>query len=91
MVLGGMLIGLGARYILPGRAVLGIAVLPAAGGATSAAVWAVLTWSGWPYDGTWIWVATFLIGAAAVTGTAFSFSRRRTEADERMLETLSRV
>ena len=91
VVLGGILIGLGARYVLPGRPVIGFAILPAIGGAASAVVWAALTWAGWPYDGTWIWVATFVITAAAVTGTAFVVARRRTESDERMLESLSRV
>jgi hypothetical protein len=91
VVLGSLLMGLGARYVLPGRTVIGLAILPAVSGAVSAVVWAALTWAGWRYDGAWIWVVTFALAGAAAVAAAFWLSRRRVAADERMLQTLSRV
>ena len=91
VVLGSLLIGLGARYVLPGRAVLGLAILPAVSGAVGAVVWAALTWAGWRYDGTWIWVVTFVLAGAAAAAVAFWLGRRRVAEDARMLESLSRA
>jgi hypothetical protein len=82
-------IGLLLRYLLPGREVYGVALLPALGAALTAATWAGLTWLGWKADGVWIWVAA--LGAATVVPlvVALVLSKRRQAADARELHVLS--
>ena len=90
VVLGGILVGLGLRYVLPGRAVYGSALLPAVSGSVTAAVWAALTWLDWRFDGGWIWVVSLVAGGLAAVPAAVLLARRREAADERMLEALSK-
>jgi hypothetical protein len=82
-------IGLLLRYLLPGREVYGVALMPALGAAVTAAAWAGLTWLGWKADGGWIWVAS--LGAATVVPlvVALVLSKRRQAADARELHVLS--
>jgi hypothetical protein len=82
-------IGLLLRYLLPGREVYGVALLPALGAAVTAATWAGLTWLDWKADGVWIWVAA--LGAATVVPlvVALVLSKRRQAADARELHVLS--
>ena len=65
-VLGGIIIGAVAHVILPWRSNRGVLVGPAAGGIAAAVLWEALTWAGWRYDGTWIWVVA-LVGSGAIT------------------------
>ncbi len=90
-VLGGIAIAGGLRYLLPHRHSYGVLLLPAMGGAVSAAVWAALTWLGWPFDGGWIWVMSLLSAGVAGILVALLLSRHRVATDERMLQTLSRA
>lgn len=90
-VLGGIAIAGGLRYLLPNRHSYGVLLLPAVGGAVSAAVWSGLTWLRWPFDGGWIWVASLLLAAVAGILVAALLSRQRVAADQRMLESLSRA
>jgi hypothetical protein len=82
-------IGILLRYLLPGREVYGVALMPALGAAVTAATWAGLTWLGWKADGVWIWVAA--LGAATVVPlvVALVLSKRRHAADARELHVLS--
>ncbi|MBF4615135.1 hypothetical protein [Curtobacterium sp. VKM Ac-1376] len=64
-VLGGILIGAAAHVVLPWRSSRGVLVGPAVGGIAAAVLWEALTWAGWRYDGTWIWVVA-LVGAGVV-------------------------
>jgi hypothetical protein len=82
-------IGLLLRYLLPGREVYGVALLPALGAAVTAATWAGLTWLGWKADGGWIWLAS--LGAAALVPlvVALVLSKRRHAADAHQLHVLS--
>ncbi len=82
-------IGLLLRYLLPGREVYGVALLPALGAAVTAAVWVGLTWLGWKADGGWIWLAA--LGGATLVSlvVALVLSRRRHAADARELHVLS--
>jgi len=64
-VLGGVIIGAVAHVILPWRSNRGVLVGPAVGGIAAAVLWEALTWAGWRYDGTWIWVVA-LVGAGVV-------------------------
>lgn len=82
-------IGILLRYVLPGRGVYGVALLPSLGAAVTAVVWVGLTWLGWKADGGWIWLAA--LGGATVASlvVALVLSRRRQAADARELHVLS--
>jgi hypothetical protein len=82
-------IGILLRYLLPGREVYGVALMPALGAAVTAATWAALTWLGWKADGGWIWLAS--LGAATLVPlvVALVLSKRRQAADARELHVLS--
>jgi hypothetical protein len=90
VVLGAALIGLGLRYLLPGRETYGSAVLPAVSAAVAAAVWAGLTWIGWSFDGGWIWWASLIGGGVLAIATALILSPRRKRHDVSLFERLSR-
>ena len=90
VVLGAALIGLGLRYVLPGRATYGSALLPAVSAAVSAIVWAGLTWLGWTFDGGWIWWASLVAGALAAIATALLIAPRRKRYDVALFDRLSR-
>lgn len=64
-VLGGLIVGAVAHVVLPWRSTRGSLLGPALGGIVAAALWEALTWAGWKYDGTWIWVIA-LVGAGVV-------------------------
>lgn len=83
--------GLGGiiRYLVPGRRSYGLALLPAVGAAVTAAVWAVLVWFGWEFDGGWIWVAAIGAGIVADVVVAIALPRARGAADARLLHELS--
>ncbi|MEO6504631.1 MAG: hypothetical protein ABIW36_00345 [Terrimesophilobacter sp.] len=91
VVLGGLLLGIGVYYLLPGKDKYGVTVLPAVDGAGTAAVWAGLTWAGWRFDGGWIWIVALAAGVAAASLTGFVLARTRSAADERMFESLSKA
>ncbi|MEO7005627.1 MAG: hypothetical protein ABI275_09500 [Terrimesophilobacter sp.] len=91
VVLGGLLLGIGPYYLLPGKARYGAAVLPAVDGAVTAAVWAGLTWAGWKFDSGWIWIVALAAGVVAAVLTGFVVARMRSAADERMFERLSKA
>ena len=86
----GTLIGLGARYFLPGRSTQGSVLVPAIGTAAASFVWVALTWLGWNWAGGWIWWVS--LGAAAVASVVLNLliSRRRIHADQRMLQALAK-
>jgi len=86
--LGGTLLGLAARYLLPGRTTMGSVLLPAIGTVAAAALWVGLTWLGWQWDAGAIWWVS-LGGAAVVSVVAsIAISRRRTQGDQRMRDRL---
>lgn len=83
--------GLGAivRYLVPGRNSYGMALLPGVAAAATAAVWAILVWAGWTFDGGWIWVASLAGGLLASVLVAVLLPRARAAADTRALHALS--
>lgn len=83
--------GLGAlvRYLVPGRRSYGMALLPAVGAAATAAIWAILVWLGWTFDGGWIWVVSLAAGLLASVLVAVLLPRTRAAADERTLHALT--
>lgn len=86
IVLGGILLGLAARYALPHRHLHGSLLVPALGGAVAAVVWAALTWAGLPWDGGLIWLLTLLVTATAVVVAATALGRTRARLDDAHLE-----
>ncbi len=90
VVLGGVLLGVLARYTIPQRHTHGAFLLPALGGIVAAVVWAALTWAGWRFDGGWIWVVSLVLAGAASIVAAIVLPRRRQVADDRMLARLNR-
>ncbi|OIH96827.1 MULTISPECIES: hypothetical protein [unclassified Curtobacterium] len=87
-VLGGVILGAIAHVVLPWRATRGTLVGPAVGGIVAAVLWEALTWAGWPYDGTWIWVVALLGAAAAALVVEFVLGRQRTRRDAEFYDRL---
>jgi hypothetical protein len=80
-VLGGLILGAVAHVVLPWRSSRGSLLGPAVGGIVAAVLWEALTWAGWQYDATWIWVVA-LVGAGVVALVAeWVLGKRRTAAD----------
>lgn len=88
ITLGGVILGLIARYALPNRDRHGVVVVPAIGAAVAAVVWVALTWAGLPWDGGWIWVISLVVTAVAVVVADVLIGRRRKERDEVRLQQL---
>ncbi len=85
-VLGGLIVGAVAHVVVPWRSSRGSLLGPALGGIAAAVLWEALTWAGWRYDATWIWVVA-LVGAGVVALVAEWFlGRRRTAADTAYFE-----
>ncbi|GAA3339777.1 hypothetical protein GCM10017714_16820 [Curtobacterium pusillum] len=80
-VLGGLIVGAIAHVVVPWRSSRGSLLGPAVGGIVAAVLWEALTWAGWQYDATWIWVVA-LVGAGVVAlVTEWVLGKRRTAAD----------
>ena len=90
VTLGGAILGIGARYALPGRHTHGVALVPAIGAAVAAIVWVGLTWLGWAWDGGWIWVVSLVAAGLVAAASAFLIGPRREQADAALFERLAR-
>lgn len=88
MALGGVLLGLAARYALPGRSTHGSVLVPAIGTGVAALAWVSLTWLGLGWDSGWIWLLSFLLSATAAVLADVLLVRRRTRGDVLLLHTL---
>ena len=89
--LGGALLGLAARYLLPGREGHGSVLVPAIGTAVASVAWVLLTWLGLAWNGGWIWWVS--LGAAAVASVAADLvlTRTRTASDRQLFHTLMKT
>jgi hypothetical protein len=90
IALGGAVLGIAARYALPGRMKHGAVLVPVIGTMVASVVWVALTWLGMPWDGGWIWWVTLGVTALASVAADLALVRTRTAGDERMLHTLIR-
>ncbi|ARJ05691.1 hypothetical protein DVJ78_09940 [Humibacter sp. BT305] len=88
VTLGGVILGILARYVLPRRGTHGVILVPAIGALASAVIWVALTWLGWPWDGGWIWAVTLVATAVIVAVVDLVLGRVREEADRRRLADL---
>lgn len=88
ITVGGIIIGLAARYALPNRDRHGVVVIPAVGAAAAAVVWGALTWAGLPWDGGWIWVISLVVTAVVAVGVDLLLGRTRKQHDETRLAAL---
>lgn len=84
-------IGLIARYALPGRDSYGVILIPAIAAALTAIVWVAVTWLGWKFDGTWIWVVSLGVGVVVSLVLALALPRVRRAHDHELLQQLSRA
>jgi hypothetical protein len=90
VTLGGLILGLVARYALPGRAETGVVLAPAIGAGVAAIAWVALTWAGLAWDGGWIWVISLVLAALASAAVELLLRRRRERDDEQLLARLTR-
>lgn len=91
VALGGTLLGLAARYLLPGRSTMGAVLIPAVGTLAASAAWVGLTWLGWQWDASPIWWVSLGAAAAASVVTQLVLARRRTQADSTLLQALMKT
>jgi ABC-type branched-subunit amino acid transport system permease subunit len=89
VALGGAILGLAARYLLPHRTTQGSVLMPAVGTAVASVVWVILTWAGLRWDEGWIWWISLALAAVAAFATDIILTRRRTRTDQLLL--LSRM
>ena len=83
--LAGAVLGLIARYTLPGRSTQGPLLVPTIGTAVAALIWVGLTWLGWAYDGGWIWVVSLTVAALVAAGSQLTLARARNNRDARLM------
>lgn len=91
IVLIGIVLGLVARAVLPGRTQTGVALLPAFGGASAAVVWVALTWMRLKWDQPLIWTLTLVAATLTVAAAGLLLARSRTTVDERTFERVARA
>lgn len=85
----GAFIGLTLRYLLPGRDVYGLFLLPAVAVAATCIIWVALVWAGLKFDGGWIWVIALVGGGLVTIAAALLIVRTRHISDQHRLHTLS--
>jgi hypothetical protein len=83
------LIGLAVRYLVPGRASHGLAVMPSAGVIIGSVVWAVLIWAGAPESAWWSWAIALGLTLVGSVVMAVVLPRRRAAADDALWATLT--
>lgn len=91
VTLGGVILGLAARYGLPKRDTHGALLVPAIGAIVASVVWAALTWVGWKFDGGWIWVVSLVAAGVVAALSSVFLGGGRTASDAELLTRLSRA
>lgn len=86
VILGGIICGGIAHVVVPWRSLRGALLAPALGGIVAAVLWESLTWAGWKYDATWIWVVA-LVGAGVIPMlVAWALGPARERHDDELFE-----
>jgi small basic protein len=91
VTLGGVILGLAARYGVPKRNTHGALLVPAVGAIVASVVWAALTWVGWKFDGGWIWVVSLVASGVIAAVASVFLGRQRTANDTELLTKLGRA
>ncbi|KQQ07963.1 hypothetical protein [Rathayibacter sp. Leaf296] len=86
--IGGVLLGLAARYSLPHRHLHGSVLVPVVGGVVAAVLWVALTWAGLPWDGGLIWFLVLALTAVAVVVADLVLGRSRARRDDASLQAM---
>ena len=76
------LIGLMLRYLIPGRALHGLFVLPATGIIAGSLAWTIAVWVGLDPAGIWSWIVALGLSAAAPLALGILLPKRRQAADD---------
>lgn len=76
------LIGLALRYLIPGRALHGLFVMPATGIIAGSLGWAIAVWVGLDPSGIWAWVLALGLSAGAPIALGILLPKRRQAADD---------
>lgn len=78
-------LAIAVHFLLPGRELRGVAVVPAIATVVAALVYTGLQWAGVAENNFWLWLASIGGGLAlsAIAGALLTAQRRRTDATER--------
>jgi hypothetical protein len=91
VTIGGALLGLAARYLIPRRTTHGVTVVPAVGAGAAAVAWVALTWLGLAWDGGWIWAISLVVAGLAAAAVAMVLGPRRERDDAETFARLAKV
>jgi len=75
-------LGIGVHFLLPHRALRGVAAVPAIATAASALIYTIMQWAGIDEGNGWLWLASIVgaVAIAAVAGALLTRSRRTSDA-----------
>ncbi|MDQ0644992.1 hypothetical protein [Microbacterium murale] len=78
-------LGIAVHYLLPHRALRGVAVIPAIASAVAAVVYTLMQWTGIGEDNGWLWLASIGGGVviSALAGYVITSSRHRSDAEKK--------
>ena len=76
------LIGLLLRYLIPGRAMHGLFVMPSLGIIAGSLSWAIAVWAGLDSASIWPWIGALGLSAAVPIALGFILPKRRQMADD---------
>jgi len=74
-------LGIGIHFLLPQRALRGVAVVPAVATAASAIVYTGMQWAGVGEDSIWLWLASILGAVVVATAVGYGVTAARRTAD----------
>lgn len=82
ITIGGAILALLLRYLIPHRSNYGVALLPTVGAGVANVAAVGLYLLGWRWNGTWIWWAGLLLAGGAALTLALTLGRHRNRTDE---------
>src|SRR6218665_2736127 len=89
VTIGGAILGLIARGVLPWRATYGVAILPTIGAFVTRPVWGGGTWLGWKWDGVRIRPCPLRAGGLATLVVGLYLGPRHERADAALVDRLA--